>query len=139
MPLTPKKQAFCEYYIQTQNATEAAKKAGYSEKTAYSQGSRLLKGADVAEYIKARMDEQSAALIATSDEVLRFLTSTMRGEVKDQFDLDPSLADRLKAAEDLMKIHQAAEARKEAAGMTDDVVIINDLGGAGDGTGNPPV
>ena len=139
MPLTPKKQAFCEYYIQTQNATEAAKKAGYSEKTAYSQGSRLLKGADVAEYIKARMDEQSAALIATSDEVLRFLTSTMRGEVKDQFDLDPSLADRLKAAEDLMKIHQAAEARKEAAGMTDDVVIINDLGGAGDGTGSPPV
>lgn len=139
MPLTPKKQAFCEYYIQTQNATEAAKKAGYSEKTAYSQGSRLLKGADVAEYIKARMDEQSAALIATSDEVLRFLTSTMRGEVKDQFDLDPSLADRLKAAEDLMKIHQAAEARKEAAGMTDDVVIINDLGGPGDGTGNPPV
>ena len=73
------------------------------------------------------------------DEVLRFLTSTMRGEVKDQFDLDPSLADRLKAAEDLMKIHQAAEARKEAAGMTDDVVIINDLGGAGDGTGSPPV
>lgn len=139
MPLTPKKQAFCEYYIQTQNATEAAKKAGYSEKTAYSQGSRLLKGADVAEYIKARMDEQSAALIATSDEVLRFLTSTMRGEVKDQFDLDPSLADRLKAAEDLMKIHQAAEARKEAAGMTDDVVIINDLGGAGDGAGNPAV
>lgn len=32
--LTPKQKAFADYYIECENATEAAKKAGYSEKTA---------------------------------------------------------------------------------------------------------
>lgn len=39
--LTPKQQAFCDNYIVSHNATDAAIKAGYSSKTAYSQGQRL--------------------------------------------------------------------------------------------------
>ena len=41
--LSLKQQKFCEYYVQSGNATEAAKKAGYSEKTAYSIGTENLK------------------------------------------------------------------------------------------------
>lgn len=44
--LTDKQQAFCREYIKDFNATQAAKRAGYSEKTAYSQGQRLLKKAE---------------------------------------------------------------------------------------------
>ena len=45
MALTAKQQAFVEAYCG--NATEAALKAGYSPKTAYSQGQRLLKNDEV--------------------------------------------------------------------------------------------
>lgn len=49
--LSLKQQKFCEYYIQSVNATEAAIKAGYSEKTAYSQGQRMLKNVETQKYI----------------------------------------------------------------------------------------
>lgn len=101
--LTDQQKAFADFFIETGNATEAAKLAGYSEKTAYSQGGRLLKHVEVSAYIKERMDKQNAARVASADEVLRFYSSVMRGEEKDAFGLDPSLSDRLKAADSLMK------------------------------------
>ncbi len=107
MALTPKQQAFADYYIETGNATEAAKKAGYSPRTAYSQGSRLLKVAEVSVYISERMAAQAKKRIASADEVIEFYTAVMRGQVKDQFGLDPSLADRLKAGDSLMKRYAA--------------------------------
>ena len=51
--LTDKQEAFCNAYVQHWNATKAAKEAGYSEKTAYSSGQRLLKDVE----IRARINE----------------------------------------------------------------------------------
>lgn len=45
--MTPKQQRFVEEYLVDLNATEAAKRTGYSEKTAYAQGQRLLKKAEI--------------------------------------------------------------------------------------------
>lgn len=45
--LTPKQQKFIEEYVVDLNATQAAIRAGYSEKTAYSMGSRLLKDVEI--------------------------------------------------------------------------------------------
>ncbi len=45
--LTPKQELFVAAYVAEPNATKAAKTAGYSEKTAYSQGQRLLKKVEV--------------------------------------------------------------------------------------------
>ena len=101
--LTDQQKAFADFYLETGNATEAAKLAGYSEKTAYSQGGRLLKHVEVSAYIQERMAQQDASRVASADEVLRFYSSVMRGQEKDAFGLDPSLADRLKAADSLMK------------------------------------
>ena len=56
MALTPKQQAFADYYIECGNATEAAKRAGYSEKTAYAIGNENLNKLEVSEYIAARME-----------------------------------------------------------------------------------
>ena len=50
---SPKKEAFCQAYARTHNATKAAQAAGYSEKTAYSQGARLLKSVEVCARVRA--------------------------------------------------------------------------------------
>ena len=105
--MTPKQKKFCEYYLQSGNATDAARKAGYSEKTANKIASENLTKPDIAQYIAKRMGDQDKKLIADTDEVLRFYSSVMRGEIKDQFGLDASLADRLKAGDSIMKRYSA--------------------------------
>lgn len=120
MSLTQKHQAFADYYIETGNATESAKKAGYSEKTAYSQGSRLLKDAEISAYIADRMGEQAKKRVADANEVIEFFTAVMRGEVKDQFGLDTSVADRLKAGDSLMKRYAAGGSKAGVPKREDD-------------------
>lgn len=101
--LTPKQKAFADYFIETGNATEAAKRAGYNEKSARQIGTENLSKPSISSYIEERMQKIEDNRIAKGDEVLKYLTSVMRGEEKDQFGLDPSLQDRTKAAELLGK------------------------------------
>lgn len=101
--LTPKQKAFADYYIETGNATEAAIKAGYSEKTAKVTGYENLTKPYLKSYIDKRMKELESTRIADAKEVLEYLTKVMRGEEKDQFGLDASLQDRTRAAELLGK------------------------------------
>lgn len=58
--LTNKQQAFCREYLKDFNATQAAKRAGYSDKTSYSQGQRLLKKAEVKIEIAGLLSEIEA-------------------------------------------------------------------------------
>lgn len=62
------------------NATQAAIRAGYSKKTAYSIGEENLRKPELKEYIEKRMAEKESQLIADQDEVMRYLTSVMRRE-----------------------------------------------------------
>ena len=105
--LTQKQIKFAEEYIISGNATQAAIKAGYSKKTAYSIGDENLKKPEIKAYIKERFDEIEKSKIADANEVIKFYTAVMRGEIKDQFGLDASLADRLKAGDSLMKRYSA--------------------------------
>ena len=107
MSLTPKQQAFADYYIECGNATESAKKAGYSEDTARQIGTENLSKPSISEYIAERMEQQNRKRVADANEVIEFYTAVMRGEVKDQFGLDASLSDRLKAGDSLMKRYMA--------------------------------
>ena len=118
--LTLKQRRFCEEYLKSGNATEAAKKAGYSLKTAPFIGAENLKKPQISAYIERRMGEQEAALVADANEVLQFYSAVMRGEVKDQFGMDASLSDRLKAADSLAKRLAAAELKPNA----DDAVRV---------------
>ena len=101
--LTKKERIFADEYVKTTNGTQSAITAGYSEKTARSKGSQLLTKVNVRKYIDEVMHERSKNTIATADEVLEYLTSVVRGEEKDAFGLDVSIADRTKAAELLGK------------------------------------
>lgn len=112
--MTPKQKAFAEYYLASGNASDAARKAGYSKKTAGSIGEENLKKPAISAYIRERMAQQDAERVASADEVLRFYTSVMRGEVSDQFGLEAALAERLKAADALMKRHAAGDERNRS-------------------------
>ena len=128
--MTEQQQAFADYYLETGNQTEAAKRAGYSEKTAYSQGNRLLKHVEIKEYIKRhlaeieqRRAEKAQRRIATVDDVLQFLTDGMNGEIKDQFGLDPSLQDRITCAKELLKRYNAITPKTEKHSDTVQAII----------------
>lgn len=129
MKLTPKQKKFCEWYIKTGNATEAAKKAGYSEKTAAYIGAENLRKPQISAYIAERMGKQDAALVADADEVLRFYSAVMRGEVKDQFGLDASLADRLKAGDSLMKRYAATLTNEK---LKAEIAVLKEKTGQGE-------
>jgi phage terminase small subunit len=109
MKLTPKQKAFADNYIIYGNATEAARKAGYRFKNMGADAAKILKNPKVSAYIAEMLGEQDKQRVADMDEVLQFYTSVMRGQVKDQFGLDSSLADRLKAGVELMKRFDGAK------------------------------
>ena len=94
---------FVQNYMKTNNITHSAIDAGYSPKTAHVQGCNLLKNTKVSAYINAINERIESDKIADIEEVMQYLTSVMRGEKKDQFDLDPSLSERTKAAGELAK------------------------------------
>lgn len=77
--LTHKQQVFVEHYLSCWNATEAARRAGYSEKTARAIGSENLTKPDIQSEITRRVRE----LKAGTDEVLSRLTSHSRGTFDD--------------------------------------------------------
>ena len=130
--LTPKQKAFADYYIETGNATEAARRAGYKKPNV--QGSQNLEKLSIKSYIQERIKALDEKRIAKGEEVLQYLTKVMRGEEKDQFGLDPSLQDRTKAAELLGKryrlfvdkVEQKVDATVNSTAKLDS--ILNQLG-----------
>ncbi len=117
--LTAKQQRFCDEYLIDLNATQAAIRAGYSKKTARQMANENMSKPYIREYIDKRLAEKESELIADQDEVLKYLTSVLRGEsqstevvVEGQGDgyseartiqKKPSEKDKLKAAELLGK------------------------------------
>lgn len=101
--LTTKQKLFIEYYLQTLNAKESAKKAGYvmGSKTP-AVGTILV--AKLKPYIDERLGMDKK--IADTNEILEMLTRIARGEEKDAFGLDTSNQDKLKALELLGKANQ---------------------------------
>ena len=78
--MTAKQQLFCDEYLIDLNATQAAIRAGYSEKYAHTNAAKLLQNTTIMDFIAARMAEKEESLIAKQDEVMRYFTSVMRGE-----------------------------------------------------------
>jgi phage terminase small subunit len=124
--LTPKQKAFCEYYLETGNQTEAAIKAGYSKKTARVIGQENLLKPAIKEYLEKRLAEIDAKRIANSNEVLEYLTRVMRGEEKDQFGLDVSIQDRTKAAELLGKRYRLFSDKVQVEGIVPVMIVGED-------------
>lgn len=117
---------FADYYIELDNGTQAAIKAGYSKKTAGAIASRLLKDVNIKEYIKERLASKESDRVASQNEVLEFLTQVMRGEVKDQLGLETTVRDRKGAAELLGKRYGLFVEKVEHSGNAG-VTILYDI------------
>ena len=124
MDLTPKQKAFADEFLKCGNATEAAKRAGYSEQSARQMGTENLSKPSISSYIQERQKQIDDERIADIAEIQRFYSSVLRGEVKDQFGLDASLETRIAAGRELMKRFEKAESNKnDSCGIT----IINNI------------
>lgn len=113
--MTPRQRKFCDEYLIDCNAKQAAIRAGYSPKTAYSIGNENLNKPELKAYIAEQLDKIHSSKIADAEEVMKYLTSVMRGETKATeivtefigegvsearlMEKDPSEKERLKAAE----------------------------------------
>lgn len=138
--LNDKQQRFADEYLIDLNATQAAIRAGYSEKTASQQGARLLKNVNVSAYINERMSDRKEDTIASADEVMRYLTSVIRGQsrshvlARDALGADrivekpPDEKERLKAAELMGKRHQLFTDKVQVDGNVP-VMCVDDLDG----------
>ncbi len=71
--LNERQERFCNEYLIDLNATQAAIRAGYKEKTAYSMGQRLLKNVEVQNYIQERKQDRVERTEITQDMVIREL------------------------------------------------------------------
>lgn len=112
--LTAKQQRFCDEYLVDLNATQAAIRAGYSEKAARQIATENMTKPAIKEYIGQRMASKEASLIADQDEVMRYLTSVLRGESKAEIVVVESVGDFLTEARRMKKAPDEKERLKAA-------------------------
>jgi len=117
--VNPRQKQFVTEYVIDYNATQAAIRAGYSQKTAYSIGQRLLKKVEVQNALEELQKRKRRENISEAEEVEEFLSISMRGELEEEvvvvegtgegcsdariINKQISARDRLKAAELLGK------------------------------------
>lgn len=145
MALQARQELFCLEYIKDGNATQAAIRAGYSEKTAGSISTRLLQKVNIRARIDELMVEMQQEKIADAEEVLRYLTSVIRGEATEEVAVGTPIGteiitkhiggrEQVKAAELLAKRYGLlTENVKLSGGLP--VQIVDDMEDSGDGGG----
>jgi phage terminase small subunit len=131
---------FADYYIETGNATDAYRRAGYKAKgkSAEVNASRLLSNAKVKTYIDDLINSKDSERIAKQDEILEFLSNVLRGQVDEEFALgvgkgeqmlvrkEVDAKDRIKAAELLGKRYTLWTDKTQLEGSIG-VTIVDDI------------
>lgn len=112
--MTAKQKRFCDEYLIDLNATQAAIRAGYSIKSARQTAAENLSKPVMKEYIEARMAEKESELIADQDEVLKYLTSVMRGESRATVVVVENVGDFTSQAREMEKAPDEKERLKAA-------------------------
>lgn len=121
MNLTPKQEAFALEYIKNGgNATDAARKAGYAERSARDIGNENLTKPHISSYIAEKqslIEKQKGTDIMSLAEIQQRRSMIARGELTDSFGFAPDFSDQLKSMNDLekaLKIKQEQEEKKAA-------------------------
>ena len=122
--LTDKQLRFCQEYLVDLNATQAAVRAEYSEKTANEQGARLLANVSVQGQIQTLMDQRSKKTAITAEYVLNGIRAVADGKTT-------SDRDRLKALELLGKNLVLFTEKHEHSGKVENHVEIVSFGKQG--------
>lgn len=95
---------FIDAYMVNYDGKEAVEKAGYKVKDKSAKARNLLNKDYIADEIAYRTELYASQCIADRQEVMEYFTAVMRGEIKDQFDLDAPLSERTAAAKELKKV-----------------------------------
>lgn len=114
--LTPKQKAFADEYVKNGgNAAQAARTAGYSEKTAKQIGQRLLTNVDILNYIAKQTEriekEQHRDIMSLAD-IQERRSKIAKGEIVDGLGFAPDFSDQLKAMDGLEKALTIAEKQR---------------------------
>ena len=112
--LTAKQQRFCDEYLIDLNATQAAIRAEYSRKSARVIGQENLLKPAVRAYIQQRMEEKEKELIADQNEVLKYLTSVIRGQSRSSVVVVENIGDYMSEAREMEKAPDEKERLKAA-------------------------
>lgn len=135
--MNARQKKFCDEYLIDCNATQAAIRAGYSEKTARQIGQKMLTFVDIKTYIEQQLELLHNQKTADAQEVLEYLTAVMRGEHREQIlqlvgdgvqqiaDIDVAAKERIKAAELIGKRYGMFKDNVNVD--LEPVVILNDL------------
>lgn len=135
--MNARQKRFCDEYLIDCNATQAAIRAGYSEKTARQIGEQNLSKLDIKNYIEEQLALLHNQKTADVQEVLEYLTAVMRGEYTEQTlqlvgegvqtitPIDVSAKERLKAAELIGKRYGMF--KDNVSIDIEPVVIVNDM------------
>ena len=142
MKLTEKQKRFADYYIETGNASESARRAGYKGKNLNNIASENLAKPYIKAYLDQQLREFESKRIASAKEVLEMLTTSMRGEIDEEViviegDGDGvssarvvkkqiGLKDRIKAAELLGKRYRLFTDKIEVEGAVPVVIVGED-------------
>ena len=135
--LTLKQKKFADEYIISGNIEQSAINAGYSANYARSQSHKLLANVGIKSYIDERLAQLESEKIADQQEVLKYLSAVMRGEMTEQTlksvgesgqvitEIDVGAKDRIKAAELLGKRYRLWTDKSEVE-VTGAVVFSNE-------------
>lgn len=138
--MNERQKRFCDEYLVCLNATQAAIKAGYSEKYAGQNADKLLKNTKIKNYLDDRLNEKERSLIASQDDILQALTRILNGDEKgtalvgvgmgaqEVSQVPPTNSEKIRAAEILGKYHKLFTDRQEIE-MRGSIQFIDDIGG----------
>ncbi len=89
MALTRKEQIFCKEYIIDFNGTRSAKKAGYSEKSAYAIASENLRKLDIQDEINKQINKRKQRLQVSQDRLIAELKKIAYSDISDFYEISP--------------------------------------------------
>lgn len=121
--MTEKQRRFAEAYAQNPNATAAAIAAGYAPRSAYSQGQRLLKNAEIKSYLDGIKEATKSEAVCTVAAVRKFWSAVVNDEAE-------KMSSRLKASELLarsMGMFTAEAAEAASKGECNVVIYLPEL------------
>ncbi len=113
--LRQRKEEFVQHYLITRNATESARRCGYSEKSAYNQGHRLMNDDEVQELLTSELADSKERNLQDHDSIIEQLKDEALGKVHGH-----TSGSRVKALELLMKFYgMVDESQKLEVSMKD--------------------
>lgn len=112
--LTIRQRAFADFYIELGNATEAARRAGYSDKTVRAIGAENLTKPSIKTYIEERLKQIDDERIASAAEVMKYLTAVLRGEETEEVVVVEGIGEGWSEARNVTKEISAKERLKAA-------------------------